>query len=79
MSLMEKAIEKQKKIEERISRIGKGKYGRVLQLATHPDEEEYVKTSQLTAIGIFLIGFIGFMIMILATVVAPWIAKKIGL
>ncbi|MEM1514016.1 MAG: protein translocase SEC61 complex subunit gamma [Candidatus Thermoplasmatota archaeon] len=76
---MEKALEKQKKIEERLSRIGKGKYGRVLQLASRPDEDEYIKTSQLTAIGIFLIGLIGFTIMILATVVAPWIAKKIGL
>ncbi|MEM2935219.1 MAG: protein translocase SEC61 complex subunit gamma [Candidatus Thermoplasmatota archaeon] len=79
MKITEKAIEKQKKIEERLSRLGKGKYGRVLQLASHPDEDEYIKTSQLTAIGIFLIGLIGFIIMILATVVAPWIAEKIGL
>lgn len=79
MSLTEKSIEKQKKIEEKLSRLGKGKYGRVLQLASRPDEDEYIKTSQLTAIGIFLIGFIGFIIMVLATVVAPWIAKIIGL
>ncbi|MBC7081423.1 MAG: protein translocase SEC61 complex subunit gamma [Thermoplasmatales archaeon] len=79
MSLIEKSIEKQKKIEEKLSRLGKGKYGRVLQLASHPDEDDYMKTSQLTAIGIFLIGLIGFIIMILATVFAPWIAKRIGL
>ncbi|MBC7129400.1 MAG: protein translocase SEC61 complex subunit gamma [Thermoplasmatales archaeon] len=79
MNIIEKSLEKQKKIEEMLGRLGKGKYGRVLQLASHPDEDEYMKTSQLTAIGIFLIGFIGFIIMILATVVAPWIAEKIGL
>ena len=47
-------------------------------MARNPDSDEYTKTSQMAAIGIFIIGFIGFLIFILATIVAPWIAKKLG-
>ncbi|MCD6331431.1 MAG: protein translocase SEC61 complex subunit gamma [Thermoplasmata archaeon] len=79
MKLVEKAWEIQKNIEHKFSRIGKGKYGRVFKMARNPDMDEYTKTAQMTAIGIFIIGIIGFTIFILATVVAPWIAEKLGI
>ncbi len=79
MKFIDRAWEVQNKIEKRFERIGKGKYGRVLKMARNPDSEEYIKTAQMTAIGILIIGLIGFTIMILATVVAPWIADKLGI
>ncbi|HDN51479.1 MAG TPA: protein translocase SEC61 complex subunit gamma, partial [Thermoplasmatales archaeon] len=69
----------QKKVEQRFQRLGKGKYGRVFKMARNPEPDEFVKTSQMTAIGIFIIGIIGFTILILATQVAPWIAEKLGI
>ncbi len=79
MSFIKKAWEIQKNIEYRFKRLGKGKYGRVFKMARNPDMDEYAKTSQITAIGILIIGFIGFIIFILATLVAPWIASKLGI
>lgn len=78
-TLMEKAWEIQNKIEARRERIGKGKYGRVLKMARKPTSEEYWKTAKITGAGILLIGGIGFVIFLIATQVAPWIAKMLGL
>lgn len=58
----EKAWNIQRKIEEKIKRIGKGKYGRVIKMARKPDYDEYIKTSKITGIGIMLIGGLGFLI-----------------
>ena len=79
MKFLDKAWEIQRNIEYRFSRLGKGKYGRVFKMARNPDPDEYNKTAQMTAIGIFIIGLIGFFIFIMATIVAPWIAKKLGI
>ena len=77
--IIEKAWELQNNIESRQKRIGKGKYGRVLKMARKPTNEEYTKTSQITGLGILLIGGIGFAVYLLATQVAPWIAEQLGL
>ncbi|KAA0002099.1 MAG: protein translocase SEC61 complex subunit gamma [Thermoplasmata archaeon] len=79
MNVIDKAWDVQKKVEQRFQRLGKGKYGRVFKMARNPEPDEFVKTSQMTAIGIFIIGIIGFTILILATQVAPWIAEKLGI
>ncbi len=78
-SAMKRAWELQHKIEKRTERMGKGKYGRVLKMARNPEEDEYVKSAQMAAIGIVIIGAIGFVIYLLATQVAPWIADLAGL
>ncbi|RLF64284.1 MAG: protein translocase SEC61 complex subunit gamma [Thermoplasmata archaeon] len=77
--IIDKAWEVQTKIEKRFERVGKGKYGRVLKMARKPETDEYIKTSEMTAIGIAIIGFIGFTIYLLATKVAPWIGNSLGL
>jgi protein transport protein SEC61 subunit gamma-like protein len=77
--LIEKAWEIQHSIESRQKRIGKGKYGRVLKMARKPTNEEFAKTSKITGAGIMLIGGLGFLIFLIATLVAPWIAEIIGI
>jgi len=77
-SFVDKAWDLQHNIEVRQKRIGKGKYGRVLKMARNPTNEEYAKTSKITGAGILLIGGIGFLVYLLATQVAPWIAGLIG-
>jgi len=48
-------------------------------MARNPEMDEYIKTSEMTAIGIAIIGSIGFTIYLLATKVAPWIGNSLGL
>ena len=78
-SFVEKAWDLQHNIETRQKRIGKGKYGRVLKMARKPTDEEYAKTSKITALGILLVGGLGFLIFLIAELVAPWIAEVLGL
>ena len=75
---VDKAWDLQHDIEKRQERIGKGKYGRVLKMARNPTEEEYTKTSKIVGVGILIIGGIGFLIFLLATEVAPWVAQMLG-
>lgn len=79
MTFTEKAWDAQKRVEQRVQRLGRGKYGRVFKMARNPESEEYVRTSQMTLIGIFIIGAIGFTILMLATEFAPWVADKLGM
>ena len=76
---MERAWDLQHSLEARQKRIGKGKYGRVLKMARKPTDEEYAKTSKITWLGIMLIGGIGFLVYLLASQVAPWMAELLGL
>ena len=78
-SLIQKAQDLQDRLESRRDRIGKGKYGRVLKMARKPTNEEYSKTSKITFAGILLVGGLGFGVFLLATQVAPWIARTLGL
>ena len=78
-SFVEKAWDLQHNIESRQNRIGKGKYGRVLKMARKPTNEEFAKTSKITGLGIMLIGSLGFLMFLLAEIVAPWIAGILGL
>lgn len=48
---------------------------RVLRIARKPDKDEYLQVAKITGLGIALIGFIGFMILLvgvfLGTTTAP--------
>jgi protein transport protein SEC61 subunit gamma-like protein len=76
--LIDRAWDLQHRLEARQKRFGKGRYGRVLKMARKPTDEEYVKTSKITGLGVLLIGGLGFAIFLLATQVAPWIANMLG-
>ena len=76
---MERAWDLQHRIEAREQRIGMGKYGRVFKMTRKPTSEEYSRTSMITGIGILVIGGLGFLIFLIATQVAPWIAEQLGL
>lgn len=76
---IDRAWDLQHRLEARQQRIGKGKYGRVLKMARKPTDEEFSKTSKITAIGILLIGGLGFLIFLIVTIGAPWVAEQLGL
>jgi protein transport protein SEC61 subunit gamma-like protein len=79
MKIYDKAVEIQRKWEERSKRLGKGKYGRVLKMAVKPDAEEYSKVIQITGMGIILIGILGFAIYYIWTFSANWFMGILGL
>jgi protein transport protein SEC61 subunit gamma-like protein len=57
-----RVAEIQKRVEDRVRSIGKGRYGRVLKMARKPDRDEYIRTLKITGIGLLLIGALGFLI-----------------
>jgi protein transport protein SEC61 subunit gamma-like protein len=67
MDVVEKSWEVQKDVEERVRKIGKGKYGRIIKMARKPTNEEYIKVVQITGLGLALIGGLGFLIYWLMT------------
>lgn len=61
-NIVDKAWDAQEKIEQRVSGIGKGKYGRVIRMARKPTPEEFRKVSLVSTIGILFLGAVGFLI-----------------
>ncbi|HEX9816926.1 MAG TPA: protein translocase SEC61 complex subunit gamma [Candidatus Thermoplasmatota archaeon] len=66
-SFVDKAWDSQYRAENRLKRIGHGRYGRVLKMARKPEPEEFQKASQITGLGILVLGLIGFLIFLLMT------------
>ncbi len=60
--------ELQDEFEFKARGFGKGKYGRIMKMARTPSRDEYRKTVYITAIGIILIGAVGFAIWWLMTI-----------
>jgi protein transport protein SEC61 subunit gamma-like protein len=71
--IVERSWEIQKRIEERTKRLGKGRYGRVLQMARRPTKDEYSRVVSLTALGILIIGAVGFLIYLAFTYGGPFL------
>lgn len=79
MEILKRTYTTQQKIEERARRVGKGKYGRVLKMAVKPDAEELTKTLQIVAIGILIIGFLGFGIYLIWNNLPKFLVEYLGL
>ncbi len=60
--IVEKGWEVQRRIEERLKRMGKGKYGRILKMARKPTPDEFSKVVIITGIGLVAVGALGFVI-----------------
>lgn len=73
MGIVDRAWEAQENIEERVRKLGKGKYGRVLKMARKPDDEEFQRISKIVGAGIILIGAVGFLIFWLMNVFPTYI------
>ncbi|MEM0334521.1 MAG: protein translocase SEC61 complex subunit gamma [Thermoplasmata archaeon] len=70
MTLIDKFENVQEKFEDWFSRIGKGRYSRVLKMARKPTRDEYLKVVGITALGIVIIGTIGFIIYYMMVILA---------
>ena len=77
--IMEKGWEVQRRIEERLKRLGKGKYGRVLKMARKPTQDEFSKVILITGIGLIAIGALGFVIYLIMTYGGSFITNLFGM
>jgi len=67
MKVEAKADEVQDNFESKARNLGRGKYGRILKMARTPTREEYKKTCYIAALGIVVLGAVGFLIMWIMT------------
>lgn len=74
VGFIDRAWARQHKVEARFKRIGHGRYSRVIRMARKPEPEEFRRAAQITAIGIFVIGLVGFLIFLLTN----WIWGALG-
>jgi protein transport protein SEC61 subunit gamma and related proteins len=71
---IERAWQTQYAIEARLKKIGRGKYSRVLKMARKPEPSEFRRAAQITAIGVAVVGLLGFLILHLMS----WITALLG-
>ena len=71
MTVDDKLLDVQNKIERKIGGIGKGKYSRILRMAKKPTRDEYIKVVLITGVGIVLLGLVGFFIYLIRGVYVP--------
>jgi len=67
MGVEERAEEIQNSFESKTKNLGRGKYGRILKMARTPTREEYKKTCYIAALGMLIVGAVGFAIMWIMT------------
>ncbi len=60
--IVDKGWEVQRRVEERLKRMGKGKYGRILKMARKPTPDEFSKVIIITGLGLVAVGALGFVI-----------------
>jgi protein transport protein SEC61 subunit gamma-like protein len=63
VDILDRSWEWQDRIEKGVTeRLRSNKYSRVIKMAVKPTNEEFIKTLQVTTIGMILIGALGFLI-----------------
>lgn len=73
---VDRAWDAQHRLEKRTKRIGSGRYARVLKMARKPEPEEFRRTSIIVAVGLLIIGFIGFVIFLLMDLLSRALGVK---
>lgn len=63
----------QDSIESSVRRVGKGSWARILRMARKPSDKELKQTILVCGIGMFILGFIGFIVLVLMDNFLPWI------
>ena len=71
VDIVEESWNIQRRIENRAKNMGKGKYGRVLKMARKPETDEYIKVLQITSLGLFLMGGLGFLVYLIWLQILP--------
>lgn len=73
-SFLDKAWERQERVERKWASIGSGRFARVLRMARKPEPEEFRQSSTIVLVGIGVIGGIGFLVFLLM----GWLMDVVG-
>lgn len=69
----------QNEIEERVRRVRTGSMARILKMARKPTKQEFRQTIIVCGIGMFILGLIGFAMLVLMDNILPsffdWLTK----
>ena len=69
--------EQQDKIEAQFRRITRGSWARLLRMARKPSKQEFRQTALICSIGLFILGGIGFAILVVMDDFFPWIIHDV--
>ncbi len=76
-SFEDKVQDKQDAIEAQFRKISRGSWARILRMARKPTPQEFKQTSIICGVGLFILGFIGFVILILMDTTIPWLIHDV--
>ena len=76
-SFEDKVQDKQDAIEAQFRKISRGSWARILRMARKPTPQEFKQTRIICGIGLFILGFIGFVILILMDTTIPWLIHDV--
>ena len=68
-----KVQEQQDRIEAQFRKITRGSWARIIRMARKPTPQEFKQTSIICGIGLFVLGAIGFAMLVLMDNFFPWL------
>ena len=67
----------QDSIESNVRKIGKGSWARILRMARNPSKKELRQTIYVCVIGMLILGFIVFVVLVIMDNFLPWIFNSL--
>lgn len=69
--------DKQDVIEAQFRKVSRGSWARILRMARKPTPQEFKQTTIICGIGLFILGLIGFIILLVMDDFIPWIIHDV--
>ena len=69
--------DKQDAIEAQFRKVSRGSCARILRMARKPTPQEFKQTTIICGIGLFILGLIGFIILLVMDDFIPWIIHDV--
>lgn len=77
MSFEDKVQQWQDGIEFQFRKLGRGSWARILRMARKPTPQEFKQTNYVCGIGMFVLGFIGFVVLVAMDDFLPWVFESL--
>ena len=69
--------DKQDAIEAQFRKVSRGSWARILRMARKPTPQEFKQTCIICGIGMFVLGGIGFAMLVLMDNFLPWLIQDV--
>lgn len=76
-SFEDKVQDRQDWIESQFRRISRGSWARIIRMARKPTPQEFRQTVIICGIGLFVLGGIGFAMLVLMDNFVPWVIHDV--